>query len=305
MAETKQPNELPTLAILGPGRVGTALGVLARRAGYPVVIGGRDRRKALAAAQIVGASAKVSLPAEAASEGQIVLLTVNDHAIQDFCRTLAAEGAFSSGAVIAHCSGSLSSEVLGEARRRGCAIGSMHPLQTFPTVEAAVARLVGAFFFCEGDEPAIEALTHLAEALGGRPVRLVNGQKKGLYHAAAAMACNHLTSLVDGALTMMISAGVPRREAFDALMPLVQATVENIAKTGPEAALTGPIARGDSQALQKHVQGIAESQLPEELRRFYFAAALWTVDLAMRKGTLTKDAAQTLRRLLTDKSQES
>ena len=95
----------------------------------------------------------------------------------------------------------------------------MHPLQTFPTVASAVAKLPGAMCFIEGDAPAAAALEELAKAIGAEPARL-DAAGKALYHAAAVMACNYLAALLDAAEDLMGQAGIDRHVARRALAPM-------------------------------------------------------------------------------------
>jgi predicted short-subunit dehydrogenase-like oxidoreductase (DUF2520 family) len=285
------------LSIIGPGKVGQALGLLAAKAGYRVVaIGARDLERAKVAAGAIGDDVIACGSAEAAAAAGMVLLTVSDDAIASVCARIAEADAFRKGAVVAHCCGALGSDVLAPARDWcGCFIGSMHPLQTFPTVRAAIERLGGAYFFCEGDATAVEALERLAAALGGTPVRIDAGAK-ALYHAAAVVACNYLTALIDAALDLARKAGIDRATAWSAMEPLVRATVANIAEVGPEQSLTGPIARGDADTVRRHLSALADG--PVELDELYRAAGKWAVLLAARKGTLSAGSAEELRRLL-------
>ena len=148
---------LTDIAIIGPGKVGTTLGVLAARAGAgALAVGARRPDQARAAAERIGCGARPCTPAEAAASARLVLLTVSDAAIEPLCNELAAANAFADGTSVVHCSGVLDSSVLVAAKERcGCSVASMHPLQTFATVDSAVAAFDGTFVFCEGDEPAL------------------------------------------------------------------------------------------------------------------------------------------------------
>ena len=267
------------ISIIGRGKVGMAIGELAGRAGLHVA----------AVADRAGAQ-------QAAGAAGLVLLTVPDDAIERLCADLAAADAFAEGSVVAHCSGALSSEILAPAREAcGCHVGSMHPMQTFPTAEAAVAKLPGAYCFCEGDQQAVAALEQLARAIGGRPIRM-DPAGKALYHAAAVMACNYVTALLDAAVALFGRAGIDAQDAIAAIAPLVRATVENVAAMGPAKALTGPIARGDQGVVARHLE--AMGRCDEELLELYKAAGRWTVELALRKGTIDDAKADALRELL-------
>ena len=155
--------------------------------------------------------------------------------------------------------------------------------QTFPTVEAAVASLPGTTCFCEGDGLAVEVLEQLAEAIGAKAVR-IGASGKSLYHAAPVVASNYLVSLLAAAAALAEAAGVARPTWAAAVEPLLLATVENVSRLGPAAALTGPIARGDVATVARHVEAMAA--MPAPLRELYASAGRYTIELARRKGTL-------------------
>lgn len=286
----------PDIVIIGPGTVGTTLAILAAKAGYRVAaMGGRNADSLQAAAEVVGTTIRRGPPDEVAGLGGLVLLTVPDDAIAPLCRDLAAGHAFAPGAVVAHCSGALASDVLSPARGNGCHVASLHPLQTFPSVEAGLRKFAGTYCFCEGDPYGLAVVEKLAADLGGRPVRM-NAQGKLLYHAAAVFASNYFVGLVDAAVASAGHAGIAQADALAALAPLVKATAENVFAEGPEEALTGPIARGDAGlvARQYHDVTAADPRLGE----LYRLLGLWTIDLALRKGSIDKPKAQELRRAL-------
>ena len=271
--------------------------MLAARAGWNVqAVAGRSREAAQEAAARIGPAVRVCTPAEAAASAKLILLTVSDDAIEETASRLADQGAFARGAVVAHCSGALSSHaLLPAAMAATCPLGSMHPLQTFPTVDTALAKLPGTYFFCEGDDAAVAVLEQLARDIGGKPVRIAP-EAKTLYHAAAVIACNYLVSLLDAALTIEEAAGISRSTARAALGPLVRATVENALSMGPVEALTGPIARGDAGTIQRHIEALGE--LPAQFRILYAALGGYTVELAVRKGSIDTSTAIALWQML-------
>jgi len=290
------------IAIIGAGKVGLAIGLLAAKANLRVVaVADKDARRAAAAAQRIGPDVRACDRAEeAAAAGQLVLLTVPDDAIEPLCIRLAQAGAFSAGAVVAHCCGALGSESLAPARdAAGCCVGSMHPLQTFATIDSALAKLPGAHCFIEGDAEAVDSLTNLARAIGAVPVAMPAGNR-ALYHAAAVMACNYLTALLDAAASLAETAGVDRGQYLRAVEPLVRATVDNVFEVGPADALTGPIERGDVRTIERHLAALAGGD--EKLAAFYRSAGKWTVALARRKGSIDGPVAEAIERTLTPDS---
>jgi len=290
-------SDRPDIAIVGPGVVGTALGLAAARAGYRVAaVGGRNAERSRAAAARIGPNVASGDPPAAAACADLVLLTVIDEAIEPVGRALAEAGAFRTGAVVAHCSGALPGEVLAPARGRcGAAVGSMHPLQTFPDADSAVERLAGTHFFIEGDAAARAALEALATGVGGVPVRIAPGAKL-LYHAAAVLACNGLTTLLDASLAAAGHAGIEAASALAAVEGLVRATVDNGFRLGPAAALTGPVARGDAALVAREAAALHAAD--PALGRLYRALAAWTCELALRKGSIDARQAGAVRRAL-------
>lgn len=214
----------------------------------------------------------------AVEDADMVLLTVSDSAIERVCAELASS--FKPDAVVAHCSGALSSEIL---KAHGGPTASMHPLQTFPNVEAALPKVKGTYAYCEGDETALPAVKALAQALGMQAVEIAS-KDKPLYHAAAVMACNNLVALMECALKLGEAANINRDTMWQSLKPLIDATVENIDKHGTKEALTGPVARGDVETLRAHLNAIeASTQLSETQEKVYREMADQASELADRK----------------------
>ncbi|MHC4986011.1 MAG: Rossmann-like and DUF2520 domain-containing protein, partial [Planctomycetota bacterium] len=193
---------------------------------------------------------------------------------------------------VAHCSGALGSDALSSAKKAGCLVGSLHPLQTFPSAESAVERWAGVYCFCEGDEAILDVLMELARSVGARPAAL-KPDGKALYHAAAVVAGNYVTTLLDAACQMWRQAGIDDQTAQSALSHLAATTAENASTMDLAQSLTGPIARGDVGTVRKHIQAIAG--MPVQLQHLYRCAGIRTIDIALRKGSIDEDTANQLR----------
>jgi len=289
--------DLSTIAIIGPGKVGTSIGILASRAGYRIAaIGGRNKGRTITAAKRIGNDVRTCSISEAAKKAHIVLLSVTDDVIEDICVRLAEQKNFKQKAVVVHCSGTLSSNVLTAARDYcNCSIASMHPLQTFPTINEAVKRIKGAYCFCEGDENAVSVIEQLAKNIGMKPVR-ISSKSKTLYHTAAVMACNYLVALMDSAISLAEHAGIDRKTAWLSLKPLVTATLDNINSMGTADSLTGPIARGDIKTVSRHLYEL--SSLDEALAAIYRSIGLYAAEMAATKGSITTKKAKKIKSLL-------
>lgn len=290
-------SDFPAISIIGPGKVGIAIGVLAARVGYPVVaVGGRDKERAVKAARRIGKHVRACTISEAAQCANLIFITVTDGAIEQVCCEIANQGAFNQRSIVAHCSGTLSSDVLSSARNAcQCSVASMHPLQTFPTIDSAVKRLEDTYCFYEGDEDSLPVIENLAIRIGLKPTQ-ISISSKVLYHTAAVFACNYLIALMDAAMELTQLVQIDRSIAWSAFEPLVVSTIKNIAETGTSGALTGPIARGDIETIAGHIEKL--ELVEPSLASVYRTMGCYTVDIAMRRRSITKEKANEIRSLL-------
>ena len=264
------------ISVVGAGRVGTALAVLWQRAGHRIVaVAGGAETAERAAAHLPGVP--VLDDASAARDAEVVLIATPDDAIAAACAQVAP--ALRPGAAVIHASGATGLDALEAAGRRTL---SLHPLQTCPTVEAAVERIPGAAFAVTAlDEEGYALGERLALDAGGRPFRLAD-EAKPLYHAAAVFASNYLVTVTALAEELERSAGVP--DPLDALAPLQAATLANVERVGPAEALTGPAVRGDAATVRKNLEALA-AHAPEAVGPYVVLADL-ALALAERAGRL-------------------
>jgi predicted short-subunit dehydrogenase-like oxidoreductase (DUF2520 family) len=231
-----------TLALVGPGRAGvTITEALAARGWTVVAVAGRapDAASTRSAANRLAAPARPV--ADAGRGADLVIVATPDDAIAAAAAELS--GSVERDALVIHLSGARGLDALAAV---GARRGALHPLQSMPTVELGRARLPGSWCAVAGD-PAVVTLAHALEL---RPFPLADADR-GTYHAAAAIASNHLVALL-GQVERV--APVP----LEVFLPLVRATVDNVAELGPAGALTGPVARGDAATVRAHLDALPE-----------------------------------------------
>ncbi|MFA7426326.1 MAG: Rossmann-like and DUF2520 domain-containing protein [Desulfosarcinaceae bacterium] len=286
----------PQIAIVGCGRVGTALAIWLHRAGYPICgLASRRLQSAEAVAALIGPQPCSQEPQAVTADADVVFITTPDGVIETVCRQIAGAGGFRAGSVVLHCSGALPSTILAPARQSGAWIGSLHPLQSFAAPSLDRNPFGGIIVSVEGDGPALQTAEALATDLNAHPQQILT-EAKTLYHAAAVVASNYLVTLLDLAFTLLQGAGVPPGDAHGVLRPLIDGTLANVARIGPPAALTGPVARGDAETVARHLEAIGARD-PESLT-LYRALGIATVDVAEKGGHLDPTPAAALRRLM-------
>ena len=285
----------PTVCIVGPGRVGAALGRELARLGYPIEgIVSRSLESATRAREFIGAGTATDDLAKAVGKAERILVATPDRTIVEVGRRLA-EVKLTPGSIVFHTSGSVSSETLAPVRIQGARVASAHPLQSFAGPTEAIEALDGIFWALEGDETALAPLEALVADLAGRPHR-ISTEGKPLYHAAAAVASNYLVALLDVVHRLAGEAGIPASEVMDAFGPLLTGSIANVARLGPAGGLTGPIARGDVETVEGHVASI-EARRPE-LLGIYRALGRHTLEVALEGESFPPEAAEPLRRVL-------
>jgi predicted short-subunit dehydrogenase-like oxidoreductase (DUF2520 family) len=268
------------VGVVGTGRVGAVLGAALTAAGHHVVAAAavsqasRDRAARLLPTAEIRPADEV---ARAATD--LLLLAVPDDALAAVVAGLATTGALRPGQVVAHTSGAHGRDVLGEVHGM-----ALHPAMTFTGTAADLDRLPGiAWGVTTGDRA---FATRLVADLGGVP-EWIDEDARPVYHAALAHGANHLVTLVNEAADLLRTAGVDQPERV--LSPLLHAALDNALRLG-DAALTGPVSRGDAGTVGKHLDRMPADAIPA-----YLALARRTADRAIAAGRLRpQDAAQLL-----------
>jgi predicted short-subunit dehydrogenase-like oxidoreductase (DUF2520 family) len=242
-----------TLAIVGAGRVGRALGRRLRELGWKIgAVVTRSEVSARRAVRFIGAGKAHAGTTRQILASRVILVTTPDDEIASIAQELARIGAEElRGKVVLHTSGAQGASVLDAVKAQGATVGSMHPLQSFSGV--SVPSLEGIVFAVEGETQAVRVGRQMVRSLGGSAVRIA-GEKKALYHAAATMAAGNVLAVEEAAMQLLVALGMKHSEAVRALLPLTRQVLENIERLGSRAAWTGPLARGDYKVVKAHLE---------------------------------------------------
>jgi predicted short-subunit dehydrogenase-like oxidoreductase (DUF2520 family) len=283
------------IAVIGPGRMGLALGGALMKGGAVETLTYFGRSPEPPPHPIFDADGvDYRVGHGPIPEGtDILILAVPDDALHDVANQVARLGEAPSACVALHLSGALSTDVLTPLHTAGFIVGSLHPLQTVADPWSGTDRLVGCAYAVAGQPGALTAARRLVAALEGQAL-VIPPAMRPLYHAAAVFASNYVLAAAAAVARVLAEAGIAEDDAVAAALPLMRGTMDNVEQLGLGAALTGPVARGDVDTVRLHL-----SRLSPRERRLYSALGMETLELARAVG-LDPDRAAAIEALLRD-----
>ena len=272
--------DVPTLSIIGCGKVGKTLARLWReRKTFQLLdVLNRSSDSAHQACEFIAGGSAVNTYAEL-READVYLIAASDDQIATCCSMLAASGKLSERSIVFHCSGALTSDALAAAGARGAAVASIHPIRSFAEPHKVAQAFAGTYCGNEGDPAALATLIPAFQIIGGHCVA-IKRENKILYHAAAVFASNYLVTLIDVAQQAYIEAGLPPDVALRLIAPLLSESAANAFRLGPAAALTGPIARGDMDTVRRQYDAVLDWN--PEVAELYKQFEVLTLNLAQQ-----------------------
>ncbi|TVT41123.1 DUF2520 domain-containing protein [Amycolatopsis rhizosphaerae] len=283
------------VGVVSAGRVGSVLGAALARAGHTVVAASGISADSHRRAECLLPGVPLLPPDETVAAADLVLLAVPDDVLAGLVSGLAATGAWRAGQIVIHTSGAHGVSVLRPAAEAGALPLALHPVMTFTGREEDLQRMAACTVGVTA-EPGNEAAWNVGEALtvemGAEPVR-VPEPARPLYHAALAHGANHLVTLVADCVDLLAGAGIAHPERM--LGPLLSAALDNVLRHG-DRALTGPVARGDTGTVRKHLDVLTD-QTPDATD-CYTVLARRTAERASAAGLLSRDDAAEITTLL-------
>jgi predicted short-subunit dehydrogenase-like oxidoreductase (DUF2520 family) len=284
-----------SIAILGLGKVGTAVGFLLRQAGYRIVaVASRSQASLNQGIVYTGGKPYLNFSA-AALTANCIIITTSDDSIAHVCKKIARERCIRPGNKVIHMSGAGGLDLLQSAQDAGAHVACIHPLQSFADVDGAIRNIPGSTFGITSGDEIKEWSVQMVRDLGGVPFFIADADKP-LYHAAACIASNYLTTIIHMVEEIYQSLGLSSEDTIRAIWPLVMGTIANIETKGTVQALTGPVARGDSGTIKKHAEAL-RNRLPALLQA-YSALGILTADIGLKKKTLSPETARLIKEIL-------
>jgi len=255
----------PTIAIIGPGRAGSALGRALHQAGYTIAaIGGRNPENVRNLAGELGAKA-CQIPATTIDLADLTIVAVPDDVILPLATEMVDSLCSAAGKAAVHLSGAQDRTALRPLAQASLRTGVFHPLQTFRRGAEAVQNVAGTYFGIDADALLRDQLMQLARDLRGHAFDL-SGVNLALYHAAAVFAANYPTTLLAEAIALAVEAGLDADTARQGMTTLLAGAVNNLRDLPPAEAITGPASRGDEGTIERHLEALKRDP---ELQRLY------------------------------------
>lgn len=293
MPWTEKPPRLD-IGVIGTGRVGAVIGAALNRAGHKVVAVSAVSDLSRLRAESLLPSAKILPIDQVVKDRDLILLTVPDDVLPELVNGLAKTNSVSPGSFVIHTSGRLGIDVLQPLTEQGCLPLAIHPVMTFTGTSVDLNRLSG----CPFGVTAPDSLRPVAEALvveiGGEPI-WVPEKNRNLYHTALAFGANNLITIVNETVDLLAQAGI--ENPTDLVTPLLNASLDNALRNS-DAALTGPISRGDVSTVSAHI--VELKKLSPATLAAYKAMGRLTLDRALEAGLISATQAQALLDVLSD-----
>ncbi|MCX8014834.1 MAG: DUF2520 domain-containing protein [candidate division WOR-3 bacterium] len=278
-----------TIGIIGTGRVGCAIGYgLSKSPNVQIRIFANDKvkRKARNFYQLLNLKYQALSNQKVAQLADIVFITTNDSEIKRVYQEIYPY--LRPNQIVIHCSGAYSNAILQKPQKaknkRIVKIG-IWPIQTFTTLKPNIGMLKNCFYVIEATGKAKRIGKEIVDALQGHSI-FISNKDKTLYHLIGVFASNYLVALLSAVADLAKYLKQKPAKIFQLFTPIIAQTLENIYKTGVEKALSGPVARGDTDTINLHLTVLSRT-LPK-LLPMYKVLGLKTLDLIKDRPAIAK-----------------
>lgn len=274
----------PRVVVVGFGRMGGALALGLKKAGWAVSVfprSGESLRRAVALGLMIA-------DLDTLQDANVALFAVPDAVVGELAQEMLLD--FGLSTALVHCAGALDLDVFGSspmvARRMR---GSFHPLVAVSDPEDSLAG--HAVALSATGRPLMQVLRKMAEDLQLFAIEVPEA-RRATYHAGAVLAAGGMVSLLSAAVEALGEAGIPEEQALQALLPLTRSALRGVEQRGLAKGLTGPVKRGDLAVVRAHL-----AALPADLAELYKLLSLRALSLsAAQLPVETRNALEKLLR---------
>jgi predicted short-subunit dehydrogenase-like oxidoreductase (DUF2520 family) len=280
--------------VIGAGAVGGSLAVALANCKRPLVgVFDPDEDRVRKVAEAAGTNWYCGELPKEINSAQTVLVAVPDSQIPKISKRAVDMGLGAASQSWLHTAGALSSEALKEIGMLVGGIGALHPALVFAPDEITTISKNASFAF-EGDEVALKAATSIVKDLSCQIVK-VPAEARPMYHAATVLGSNAVMGLLGEAVELLVKAGLPATEVEKLLVDLTHSAVTQAQKIGIVSALSGPIRRGDSDAVARHLSALNGSP---DLLEIYKVLGLSVVRLTQKTQQARSADLERIKKLL-------
>lgn len=286
-----------TIAFIGAGNVAWHLSHALDSAGY--TISGIASKSRLSAKKLAMRfrSSYAKDPADIIHDQTCLFITTPDAAIAAVANHLCKEGLLKKGTLVVHTNGLYGTRIIKCVTAHGSIPLAMHPASSFSSRSFSKNEFRDVWFALQGSASALKRGKQMVRALKGRYL-VLSAEKKPLYHLALVFASNLLVGIEDMAVELLSQCGMTTERATQLILPLVSTTVDNIREKGTEEALSGPIERGDTATIKRHLAALSKQR--RAYRKTYLALSKHLIQMVKEKGDLPKETIRALRHLFKD-----
>ncbi len=227
---------------------------------------------------------------EGLSIPDMLFIAVSDNALQELSANLADKfGDGLAGRHVVHFSGINTVDILDACRRKNAIVHKMHPYQTFFYPEPGIFN--GIFWGVQSSGNQENILDYIAKS-GGYiwDMNSFGSTEHIKYHASAVIASNFTNIVIAYSKKILHGLSI----SSEIIFPIINRTIANAFK-GKDFPLTGPIARGDTITLQKHLEALEED---DNLKRFYLDVSEAALSLIEGTSAIDEQKINEIRHLL-------
>lgn len=283
------------VGFIGAGKVGSAFGLYLHKKGIKIS-GYLSRTKESAVrASLITESCQYDDAQMLCENSDIIMITTPDSFISRTAELLSNAAVEWNCKIVCHMSGVYSSDILSKLKERGATVCSLHPMMAFNELESSVKALESACFTLDGYGEGLVKIKNLLDRTENKYFE-IPPQSKSLYHAASCTVSNYVVVLLDAGMEMFKTCGFLEKDVKELIKPIVEKVVNDVFNVGTGRALTGPISRGDTITVERHLKELKNHK--KNWLEIYKALALQTAELALRANKIDNQKENEIKEVL-------